>query len=55
MAAATVEKPAKFSRDASNSSRNSQLGMANLHYFDIKLYVFAFLLHNHYIIGSFQY
>ncbi len=35
MAAAAVEKSATFRRDASNSSRNSQLGMANLCYFDI--------------------
>jgi hypothetical protein len=35
MAAAAVEKSATFSRDASNCSRNSQLGMANLCYFDI--------------------
>jgi hypothetical protein len=35
MAAAAVEKSATFSRDASNSSRNSQLGMTNLCYFDI--------------------
>jgi hypothetical protein len=34
-AAVAVEKPATFSRDASNSSRNSQLGMANLCYFAI--------------------
>ncbi len=35
MAAAAVKKSATFSRDASNSSRNSQLGIANLYYFDI--------------------
>ncbi len=35
MAAAAVEKPAIFSRDVSNSSRNSQPRMANLRYFDI--------------------
>ena len=35
MAAAAVEKSATLSRVASNSSRNSQLGMANLCYFDI--------------------
>jgi hypothetical protein len=36
MTAAAVEKPATFRRDTSNSSKNSQLGMANLRYFDIE-------------------
>jgi hypothetical protein len=35
MAAAAVEKSATFSRDTRYSSRNSQLGMANLCNFDI--------------------
>jgi hypothetical protein len=35
MAAVAVEKPATFSRDVRYSSRNSQLGMTNLRYFDI--------------------
>jgi hypothetical protein len=43
MAAAAVEKPATFSRDTSNSSRNSQLGMAN-RYFDIKPLSFRFFI-----------
>jgi hypothetical protein len=34
MTAAAVEKSATFSRDASNKSRNSQLGMVNLRYFE---------------------
>jgi hypothetical protein len=36
MAAAAVEKAEPFSRDASKSSRKSQLGMENLRYFDIE-------------------
>jgi hypothetical protein len=36
MAAAAIEKPETFSRDANNSSRKSQQGMANLRYFDIE-------------------
>jgi hypothetical protein len=35
MAAAAVQKPATFNRDIRYSSRNSQLGMTNLRYFDI--------------------
>jgi hypothetical protein len=35
MAAAAVEKSATFSRGASYSSRNSQLGMANIYYLSI--------------------
>jgi hypothetical protein len=44
MAVKAVEKPATFSRDASNSSRNSQLVTANLHYFDIKPLHFRFFI-----------